>query len=68
LDWTPVFPPVTFPAVSENLVVQGRVVGPPDLALIRHWLDQNPGWSRWRLSQVLATHWDWRNGVGQLKV
>jgi hypothetical protein len=43
-------------------------VGPPDLALIRHWLDQNPGWSRWRLSQVLATHWDWRNGVGQLKV
>jgi hypothetical protein len=67
LDWTPVFPPVTFPAVSENLVVQGRVVGPPDLALIRHWLDQNPGWSRWRLSQVLATHWDWRNGVGQLK-
>ena len=53
--------------MSENLVVQGRVVGPPDLALIRHWLDQNPGWSRWRLSQVLATHWDWRNGVGQLK-
>ena len=53
--------------MSESLIVQGRAVGPPDLALIRHWLDQNPGWSRWRLSQVLATHWDWRNGVGQLK-
>ena len=53
--------------MNESLVVQGRLVGPPDLALIRHWLEQNPGWSRWRLSQVLATHWDWRNGVGQLK-
>ena len=57
----------TFPAVSESLIVQGRVVGQPDLALMRHWLEQNPGWSRWRLSQALATHWDWRNGVGQLK-
>ena len=53
--------------MSESLIVQGRAVGAPDLALIRHWLEQNPGWSRWRLSQVLATHWDWRNGVGQLK-
>jgi hypothetical protein len=53
--------------MSESLVVQGRVLDPPDLALIRHWLAQNPGWSRWRLSQALATHWDWRNGVGQLK-
>ena len=43
------------------------MLGEPDLALIRQWLDQNPGWSRWRLSQALATHWDWRNGVGQLK-
>jgi hypothetical protein len=53
--------------MSESFSVQGRVVGEPDLALIRQWLDQNPGWSRWRLSQALATHWDWRNGVGQLK-
>ena len=55
------------PAMSESLVVQGRVVGEPDLALLREWLGQNPGWSRWRLSRELATRWDWRNGVGQLK-
>jgi hypothetical protein len=67
LDWTPVFPRFIFPAVSESLVVQGRMVGEPDLALIRQWLDQNPGWSRWRLSRELAARWDWRNGVGQLK-
>jgi len=35
--------------------------------MLRQWMGQNPGWSRWRLSQALATHWDWRNGAGQLK-
>ena len=53
--------------MSESLVVQGRVVNPPDLELLRQWLEQNPGWSRRRLSQALAAHWDWRNGAGQLK-
>jgi hypothetical protein len=53
--------------VSESLVVQGRPVGELDLEMLRQWMGQNPGWSRWRLSQALATHWDWRNGAGQLK-
>ena len=60
-------PRFIFQAMSERLVVQGRLVGEPELELLRHWLVQNPGWSRRRLSQVLATHWDWRNGAGQLK-
>lgn len=59
--------PLTFQTVSASLVVQGRPVGEPDLALLRQWLGQHPGWSRWRLSRELATHWDWRNGAGQLK-
>ena len=53
--------------MSENLTIQGRGLNPGDLHAIRQWLEQNPGWSRWRLSQHLATHWDWRNGAGQLK-
>ena len=61
------FSRVIFLDVSESFIVQGRVVGEPDLALIRQWQGQNPGWSRRRLSQALAAHWDWRNGVGQLK-
>ena len=48
-------------------MVQGRPLGEPDLELLRQWMGQNPGWSRRRLSQELATHWDWRNGAGQLK-
>jgi hypothetical protein len=47
--------------------VQGRSVSELDLELIRQWVAQNPGWSRWRLSRELAARWDWRNGVGQFK-
>ena len=53
--------------MSESLVVQGRPVGELDLEMLRQWMGQNPGWSRRRLSQALATHWDWRNGAGRLK-
>ena len=53
--------------MSESLVVQGRAVGELDLAWLRQWMERNPGRSRRRLSQALATHWDWRNGAGQLK-
>jgi hypothetical protein len=67
LDWTPAFCRLTFKDVTENLVVQGRQVGPRDLELLRQWMGQNPGWSRRRISQELAAHWDWRNGAGQLK-
>jgi hypothetical protein len=53
--------------MSESLVVQGRSVGELDLEWLRQWMGQNPGRSRRRLSQALATHWNWRNGAGQLK-
>jgi hypothetical protein len=53
--------------VTESFVVQGRTVGELDLELLRQWMGQNPSWSRRRLSQELATRWDWRNGAGQLK-
>lgn len=42
-------------------------MGELDLEWLRQWMGQNPGRSRRRLSQALATHWDWRNGAGQLK-
>ena len=53
--------------MSESWVVQGRAVGELDLVWLRQWMERNPGRSRRRLSQALATHWDWRNGAGQLK-
>jgi hypothetical protein len=58
---------VGFNPVNESLVVQGRAVSELDLELIRQWVGQNPGWSRWRLSRELAARWAWRNDAGQLK-
>jgi hypothetical protein len=53
--------------MSPEQVVQGRPIGPAELAQIRQLLAANPTWSRRRLSQELATLWDWRNGAGRLK-
>lgn len=48
-------------------IIQGRLIGEPQLGQIRDLLVAHPDWSRWRLSVELARQWDWRNGVGRLK-
>lgn len=53
--------------MSASLALQGRQLSPADLHHLRQWVEENPHWSRWRLSRELATRWDWRNGAGQLK-
>lgn len=53
--------------MTEASVIQGRQIGAAELDQVRHLLANHPDWSRWRLSQALATLWNWRNGTGQLK-
>jgi Domain of unknown function (DUF4338) len=53
--------------VTHISTIQGRRIGPPELAQVRALLAEHPDWSRYRLSRQLATLWDWRNPVGQLK-
>ncbi len=53
--------------MHERLRIQGQELSPGDIEEIRELIATNPGWSRWRLSQALATAWDWRNGAGLLK-
>ena len=53
--------------MEAEQVVQGRRLGPEDMALVRHWLATEPGWNRTRLSRELCRHWDWRNEAGRLK-
>lgn len=53
--------------MSKGLHIQGRDVTAADLENIRGLIATHPEWSRCRLSQVLATEWDWRNGAGRLK-
>jgi len=53
--------------VEIEQLIQGRQVGAEDMALIRHWLETQPGWNRTRLSRELCRRWNWRNGAGRLK-
>jgi hypothetical protein len=53
--------------VTECWRVRGREITAADLEQIRSWLASHPDWSRRRLSQVLARHWNWRTPTGQLK-
>src|SRR5882672_9995709 len=49
------------------LRIRGREVGAAELEQIRGWLGLHREWSRRRLSEELARHWDWRTATGQLK-
>jgi len=53
--------------VTEASIIQGRPIGVAELEQIRHLMASHSDWSRRRLSQQLATLWNWRNGTGQLK-
>jgi hypothetical protein len=53
--------------VYEPGIIQGRHIAVSDLEQVRQLLAEHPDWSRRRLSQHLATLWNWRNPVGQLK-
>jgi hypothetical protein len=53
--------------VTDTFRLQGRWIGPQELAQIRGLLAEHPDWTRYRLSRHLATLWDWRNPAGQLK-
>jgi hypothetical protein len=53
--------------VNEPSLIQGRQIAATDLEQVRQLLAAHPDWSRRPLSQQLATLWNWRNRVGQLK-
>ena len=53
--------------VDPPRVIQGRTLGPEDVALIRDWLRAHPDSNRTRLSRDLCVAWNWRDGAGRLK-
>ena len=53
--------------METEQIIQGRRLGPEDLALVRHWLTTQPDWNRTRLSRELCRRWNWRNEAGRLK-
>jgi hypothetical protein len=67
LYWTQFSPWVIYGGVDRKLVIQGRLIAPEDIALIRAALQGLAGSNRTRLSRELCRVWNWRNGAGRLK-
>lgn len=53
--------------MPESQIIQGRRIGEAELAEIRALIDGNPSWSRRRLSEALALHWEWYSASRVLK-
>lgn len=53
--------------VDWGMRIQGRDLSPGDLDWLSGWIEAHPQWSRSRLRHELCLHWEWRNGMGQLK-
>jgi hypothetical protein len=52
--------------MSETIELQGRRWQAGELEQIRQWVEQNPTWSRYRLSRELCVGWNWVRPNGQL--
>lgn len=53
--------------MAESFWVQGRPIGPAELALIRTLRQAHPPWHRTRLSRELCVRWHWCDGAGRPK-
>lgn len=54
-------------SMNGELLIQGRMVTPAEIDLIRQLLASHPDWGRTRLSQELCRLWDWRAANGRPK-
>jgi len=52
--------------MSQTIQLQGRRWQSHELEQIRQWVEQNPTWSRYRLSRELCARWQWVRPNGQL--
>jgi hypothetical protein len=54
-------------AMSNHMVIQGRLVSSDDIDTVRELIVSNPSWRRTRISQELCNRWGWFNHLGQPK-
>jgi hypothetical protein len=53
--------------MDAPLNIQGRVLTPADLDLVRGLISAHPDWHRTRLSRELCAFWNWIDRAGRLK-
>ncbi len=53
--------------MRSEIVIQGRLIGPVEIGLVRCLQIEHPDWHRTRLSRELCATWNWRNSSGRIK-
>lgn len=53
--------------MDAECIIQGRTIGPADVASIQRLMAENPECSRYKVSRLLCQLWDWRDPRGQIK-
>jgi hypothetical protein len=53
--------------MDAECIIQGRTIGPDDVASIQRLMAENPECSRYKLSRMLCQLWEWRDPRGQIK-
>jgi hypothetical protein len=53
--------------MDAKSLIQGRGIGPEDVASIQRLMAEHPECSRYKLSRLLCQLWDWRDPQGQIK-
>ena len=53
--------------MDESWVLQGRIITSADIEYVRRLIEDNPSWSRRRLSIALCHRWNWTDAKGRLK-
>ena len=53
--------------MNEAIRCQGRLIQQPDLYWLRGIIQDNPTWSRHKITKHICGQWGWRTHSGQLK-
>lgn len=53
--------------MDETLVLQGRNLTITDIDYVRRLIEENPSFTRYRLSREICHLWNWKNAQGQIK-
>ena len=53
--------------MDEAQVLQGRNITTADIDCVRRLIEENPSFTRRRLSQEICRLWNWKNAQGQIK-
>jgi hypothetical protein len=53
--------------MEQDVLVQGRRLGPEELGWLAQWIEDHRQWSRKRLARELCVHWGWHDLRGRLK-